>query len=81
MVNNNTKKEMENKMNTTKGQRKKLYECNHGYGWLVFRSGDKEITEVEIYVGRDNKVRRVGNGKPLLPIQFVDENHNIIEAT
>jgi uncharacterized protein YraI len=68
-------------MITTKGQRKKLYECRHGYGWIVFRSGDKEITEIEIYVGKDNKVRRVGNGEPLLPIEFVDEDNNMVEAT
>jgi len=68
-------------MITTKGQCKKLYKCGHGYGWLVFRSSDKEITEIEFYVGKDNKVRRVGNGELLLPIEIIDENNNIIEAT
>jgi hypothetical protein len=65
---------------TTKTQRKKIYERNPGYGWLIFKSGENEVTEIEIYVGRDNKVRRVGNGEPLLPIQFIDEDGNLTEA-
>lgn len=68
-------------MITTKGQRKRLYDCGHGYGWIVFRSGDKEVTEIEIYVGKDNIIRRVGNGKPLLPITFLDENGDEVKAT
>jgi len=67
-------------MKTTKAQRKKIYESNPGYGWIVFNSGCDEITEIEIYVGRDNKVRRVGNGKPLLPIHFIDEDGNLTET-
>lgn len=67
-------------MKTTKGQRKKLYECNNGYGWIVYKSGDNEIAEIEIYIDKNNRVRRVGNGEPLLPITFFDENNNIIEA-
>lgn len=40
-------------MITTKGQRKKLYKSNHGYGWLVYRSADKVITEIEVYISKD----------------------------
>ena len=61
-------------MKTTKGQRKKLYDSHTGYGWLVYRSGDNEITEIEVYISKNNKVNRVGNGKPLFPIEFTDED-------
>ena len=61
-------------MITTKSQRKKLYVANPGYGWLVYNSGSGEITEIEVYVGRDNVLRRVYNGKPLLPISMVDDD-------
>jgi len=61
-------------MIATKAQSKKLYNSNTGYGWLVFKSGDGEITEIEIYVGKDNKLRRVGNGQPLLPLCMCDDD-------
>ena len=60
-------------MRTTKAQRKKLYEENPGYGWIVFNSGNNEITEVEIFVGKDKVMRRVGNGKPLFPLQMLED--------
>lgn len=71
----------EGKMITTKGQCKRIYNGHHGYGWLVFRSGDNEITEIEIFVGKDNRVRRVGDGKPLFPFELVDEDGNTILAS
>lgn len=65
-------------MITTKGQKKKLHNSDTGYGWIVFNSGNGELTEIEIYVGQDRKLRRVGNGKQLLPIIICDED-GIIE--
>lgn len=65
-------------MITTKNQQKKLLTRDHGYGWLIFRSGEDTITEVEIYVGMDSKVRRVSNSELLFPIDFIDENGNKI---
>ncbi len=63
---------------TTKKQRERLYSANTGYGWIAFKTGEKEITEIEIYVGRDNVLRRVGNGKPLFPLQIVDAEEGLI---
>lgn len=67
-------------MKTTKGQRKKLYDLRPGSGWIVFNSGNGEITEIEIYVGRDNKLRRVANGKPLLPVSICIDDEGIVEV-
>ena len=60
-------------MKTTKAQRKRLYNENPGYGWIVFNSGNEEITEIEIFVGKDRVMRRVGNGNPLFPLQMIDD--------
>ena len=60
-------------MKTTKAQRKRLYNENPGYGWIVFNRGNEEITEIEIFVGKDRVMRRVGNGNPLFPLQMLDE--------
>ena len=69
-------------MITTKGQRKRLYDSNIGYGWIVMKSGGNEIAEIEVYVGKDKVLRRVGNGQPLLPIHVWDEERNeIIEVS
>ena len=67
-------------MITTKGQRKKLYNANTGYGWIVYNAGNDVITEIEIYIGKDNRIRRVANGKLLLPLSFRDENNDLTEA-
>jgi len=67
-------------MITTKTQRKKIYNANTGYGWIVYNAGNDIIIEIEIYIGRDNKVRRVKNGEHLLPINFRDDNNDLIEA-
>ena len=65
---------------TTKGQRKKLYAANPGYGWITFNSGNGEVTEIEVYVSRDNVLRRVGNGQPLFPIQITDPDEGLISV-
>ena len=67
-------------MITTKGQRNKLYNSETGCGWLVFNSGNGEVTEIEVYVSRDNKVRRVTNGALLLPITICDKEEGIIQV-
>lgn len=68
-------------MITTKGQQKKLYNANTGYGWIVFNSGCGEITEIEIYVGRDKKLRRVANGGQLLPIKICDDDEGFVSVS
>jgi len=60
-------------MKTTKKQRDQLYNSQIGYGWIVMKSMENEIVEIEVYVGRDNILRRVGNGKPLIPMEIWDE--------
>jgi len=62
----------------TKGQMKKLYCENPGYGWIVFSSGENEVTEIEVYVGRDKVLRRVFNGKPLFPLQITDAEEGLV---
>jgi hypothetical protein len=64
-------------MKTTKGQLKKIRNANTGYGWIVFNSGNNEVTEIEVYIGRDNKLRRVGNGECLLPLTFCDDEKGV----
>jgi len=44
-----------------------------GYGWLVIKTGHNLIREIEVYVGRDNTLRRVANGEPLLPLKITDD--------
>ena len=61
-------------MITTKGQRKKLYRAHVGYGFIAFKSWDDQITEVEFYVAKDNSLRKVGTGEPLLPLDVQDED-------
>ncbi len=60
-------------MKTTKGQIKKLREYRVGAGWLVIKKSEQEISEIAVYVGKDNVLRRVGNGRPLLPITLFDD--------
>ncbi len=67
-------------MKLTKIQKEKLYNASIGYGWIVFKSGKNEITEIETYIGKDNILRRVENGKPLLPIELRDEDGNLFEC-
>ena len=59
-------------MRATKGQLRKIRESNVGYGFLVINVGGGEVTEIEVYVSRDNLLRRVGSGAPLFPIQIID---------
>ena len=61
----------------TKSQRGKIYKANPGYGYLIYNSGAGEITEIEVYVGRDNVLRRVGSGHTLFPISMYDENEKL----
>lgn len=60
-------------MKTTKSQRKQLLQLGVGVGFIALKTGENEITEIEVYVGRDNVLRRVGNGEPLLPITLCDD--------
>jgi hypothetical protein len=65
---------------TTRKQREDLYSRNAGCGWLIYKSAENEITEIEIYVSRDNRVRRI-SGELLLPIEIIDEGNNTILAS
>ena len=68
-------------MFATKNQIKKIREAHHGYGILIFKSSEQEVTEIEIYIGKDNKLRRVNNGKLLFPIRFTDEDGMLVNVT
>jgi len=67
-------------MISTKSQRDKIYKANPGYGYLIYNSGLGEITEIEVYVGRDNVLRRVVNDHTLFPISMYDENDNLVSV-
>jgi len=47
----------------------------------VYRSDNNTISEIEIYIGRDNRVRRVATGKPLFPIQAILDDGEHVEAS
>ena len=41
-------------MKSTKRQREKFHNAGIGYGWIIFKSSKNEISEIEIYIGKDN---------------------------
>jgi len=67
-------------MITTKSQLTKIRNSNVGYGWIVLNSGNGEVSEIEVYVSKENKLLRVGNGKPLFPVSICDEDEGMIEV-
>ena len=40
----------------TKKQEKQLLEGNPGTGIMIYKSGEKEYTKLNFYVGKDNKI-------------------------
>lgn len=77
--------EKRRKVKATKGQFKELLQWHVGAGVLMLHTADNEVMTVEVYTGKDNMLRCVGDGSPVLPIvchdsidgQFVIERaHN-----
>ncbi len=47
----------------------RIFDCHTGVGLLVFKSGTETVTQVEVFVDKDGRLRRIHDGKPVIPIQ------------
>jgi len=68
----------------TKKQTNELMNCHIGVGLIVFKSADNELTKIEFFTGKDNKVRKITDrsGEPELVLtDVVNENCNFEEIT
>lgn len=55
----------------------RIFDCHTGVGLLVYKSGTETVTQIEVFVDKDGQLRRIHDGKPILPIQIEDmEKHH-----
>ena len=50
-------------MKLTTKQINELLNCHIGVGYVIYKSGEDEITKFEFYLGKDNKVRKISDYK------------------
>ena len=60
----------------TPGQKRRLFQCHPGVGFIVWKSGPNEITEVEFYTDRDGTLRRLGDNASVLPLEITQEGND-----
>lgn len=58
----------------SKAQFRELNGCHVGVGFLMLKTRANEVMRVDFYTSPKGELRRVANGKPLLPITIVDED-------
>ena len=66
------------RLKITKGQFNQLLQQHVGTGFIALKSGKNEALTIEVYIGRDGVLRRIANGKPLLPITVLDDEEGEI---
>lgn len=54
----------------------RIFDCHTGVGLLVYKSGTETVTQVEVFVDKDGQLRRIHDGKPVLPIQVKGEEEH-----
>ncbi|MBS1792086.1 MAG: hypothetical protein JST85_30550 [Acidobacteria bacterium] len=48
----------------------RIFDCHTGVGLLVYKSGTETVTQVEVFVDKDGQLKRIHDGKPVLPIHI-----------
>lgn len=51
----------------------RIFDCHTGVGLLVYKSGTETVTQVEVFVDKDGQLKRIHDGKPVLPIHLEGE--------
>lgn len=63
----------DNPLRATKQQRKRLFDCHVGVGFLVIKLMDNMVYEVEVCTIK-GVLCRIGDGKPVFPLELHDED-------
>lgn len=48
----------------------RIFDCHTGVGLLVYKSGTETVTQVEVFVDKDGQLKRIHDGKLILPIHI-----------
>lgn len=48
----------------------RIFDCHTGVGLLVYKSGTETVTQVEVFVDKDGQLKRIHDGKLVLPIRI-----------
>ncbi len=61
-------------MKAKKSAIKEIREAHIGSGFLCINAGNGEIKQIDVYVGKDNIMRRTSTGNVLFPISTSEFN-------